>query len=154
MAWTCHNNWRFWDQIRILTVQTVHMFAAIYVSFIWWTIHQHSSILNQLVCQVNWFRRVVLCVLANRIVTAASSGDNVQNPRQPWHVVTCDDSPHSTLYSLHSKLYILQSTLYTPYSTLYTPAHSTLHTPHSTLYTLHSTLYTLHSALCIPHSTL
>ena len=116
---------------------------------------------------------VSCCVFfANPIVRAASSGGSVQNP---WHVVTCHDTPHShstlhtlhfTLHMLHFTLYTLHSTLYTPHftlytlhftlhtlhSTLYTP-HSTLHAPQSTLYTVHSTLYTLHSTLYTPHST-
>ena len=98
------------------------------------------------------------CVfLANTTARAASGGDNVQNPWQARHVVTCDDTSHFTLYTLHSTIYTLHftphSTLYTPHSTLYTLL-STLYTLHSTLYTLHSTLYTLHSALYALHSTL
>ena len=88
------------------------------------------------------------CVFfANAIVSAVSSGDNVQNPWPAWHVVTCDDTPHSTLYTLHFTLHTPHFTLYTLHSTLYTP-HSTLHTPHFTLHPLHSTLYTLHLTLC------
>ena len=96
---------------------------------------------------------VSCCVFfANPIVRAASSGGSVQNP---WHVVTCHDTPHShsTLHTLHFTLYTLHSTFYTLHFTLYTP-HSTLHTLHSTLYTLHSTLYTPHSTLHTPHFTL
>ena len=117
------------------------------------------------------------CVLfANTIVRAASRADNVQNLWQAWHVVTCDDTPHSTLYTPHCTLYTLhtlhftlhtlrlyntlQFTLHTLHSTLYT-SHFTLYTldftlctPHSTLYTLHSTLHTLHSTLYTPHFTL
>ena len=88
----------------------------------------------------------VLCESHCRIATVASSGDNVQIAWQAWHVVTCDDTPHSTIHTLHSTLYTVHSALYTP--------HFTLHTLHSTLYTLHFTLYTLHVTLYTPHSTL
>jgi len=37
--------------------------------------------------QAQHFRRVVLRIFANRIVRAASSGDEVQIPWQAWHVV-------------------------------------------------------------------
>ena len=111
------------------------------------------------------------CVLfANTIVRAASRADNVQNLWQAWHVVTCDDTPHSTLYTphctlytlhtLHFTLHTLHSTLYTSHFTLYTldftlcTPHSTLYTLHSTHYTPHSTLHTLHFTLRTPHSTL
>ena len=62
------------------------------------------------------------CVIfANRIVRAASSGDNMQIAWQVWN-----KNLHCTLCT----------------------SHSTLYTVHSTLYTPHSALYTLHSALC------
>ena len=96
---------------------------------------------------------VSCCVfLVNPIVRAASSGGSAQNP---WHVVTCHDTPHShsTLHTLHFTLYTLHSTLHTLHFTLHTP-HFTLYTLHFTLHTLHSTLYTLHSTLYTPHSTL
>ena len=100
----------------------------------------------------------VLCESHCRIATVASSGDNVQIAWQAWHVVTCDDTPHSTIHTLHSTLYTLHRTLNTLHSTLYTPTlytpHFTLHTLHSTLYTLHFTRHTLHSALYTPHFTL
>ena len=88
------------------------------------------------------------CVFfANAIVSAVSSGDNVQTPWPAWHVVTCDDTPRSTLHTLHFTLYTPHSTLYTLHFTLHT-LHSTLYTPHSTLYTPPSTLHTLHLTLC------
>ena len=68
---------------------------------------------------------------------------------QAGYVVTCDDTPHSTLHTLHSA----HSTLYTPHFTLHT-LHSTLHTLHSTLYTPHFTLYTPHFTLYTPSFTL
>ena len=103
---------------------------------------------------------VCCCIFfTNRIVRAGSSGDNVQIAWQAWHVVTCDETPHSTLhtfYTLHFALFTSHSTHHTLHSTLYT-LHSTLYTlrfelytPHFTLYTLHSTLYTLHSTLYKP----
>ena len=113
------------------------------------------------------------CVFfTNIIVRAVSSGDNVQNPWQTWHVVTCADTPHSTpllstlhtsqsaLYTPHTTLHTPHFTLYTPHSTLYTlrsthhTPHFTLHTLRSTLYTLHSTVYTLQFRLHTPHFTL
>ena len=50
------------------------------------------------------------CVFfANAIVSAVSGGDNVQNPWPAWHVVTCDDTPHSTLHTLHFTLNVVLS---------------------------------------------
>ena len=48
-------------------------------------------------CHVAWqaqhFLDVSCCVfLANRIVSAARSGDKVQIPWQVWHFVTCDEN--------------------------------------------------------------
>ena len=64
------------------------------------------------------------CVFsANRIVSAAKSGDKVQIPWLAWHLVTGDEkSTEATLYTLQS--------------------HSTLHTLHFTLHTSHPTLCT------------
>ena len=62
---------------------------------------------------------------------------------QAWHVVTCDDTPHSTLYALYSTPYTLHITLCILHST----RHLTLYTPHSRLHTLHPTLRTLHFTL-------
>ena len=96
----------------------------------------------------------VLCESHCRIATVASSGDNVQIAWQAWHVVTCDDTPHSTIHTLHSTLYTVHSALYTPHFTLYT-LHSALHNPHFSLYTPHSPLNTplsSHLTLCTPPS--
>ena len=91
--------------------------------------------------------------LANHIVRAAWSGDNVQIPWQAWRWVTCDDTPHSTLYTPQSAVYTLHFTLCTPHSTLYTP-NFILPTLYPTLYTLHSTLHTYQSRRYTPHFTL
>ena len=121
---------------------------------------------------------VYCCVLlANHIVGAASSGDNVQLAWRAWDIarasfwvagapfgadpscVECHFARqaqylgHSTLYTLHSALDTLH--LHIPHSTPYT-LHSALYTLHSTLYTftLHTlrfTLHTLHSTLCTGH---
>ena len=42
--------------------------------------------------QAQHFGRVVLRVFANRIVSAARSGDKVQIPWQAWHLVTCHEN--------------------------------------------------------------
>ena len=110
------------------------------------------------------WRCAVACYFANRIVGAASSGDNVQIAWQGrrdmlWHAIKLN-TLHSTLYTPHSILYTPHSTLYTVHSPLHTlkftlhTLHSTLYTPHFTLYTLHSTIATSHSTHYIPHSTL
>ena len=114
---------------------------------------------------------------ADRIVSAAQSGDKVQIPWRALHFVTFDEKPtEATLYTLHFTLYTPHFALYTLYSTLHTPhptptphtlhftlhtLHSTLHTlhfmlytSHFTLHTLHFTLHTLHCTLCTPHFTL
>ena len=143
-----------------------------------WQAQHFGDLQRAFAWQAQHFRYVVF--FANRIVRAAWSG-NI--PRQAWHVVPCDDTPHSTLHTSlstlhtphftlhtshstlhilllhfalhtpHSTLHILHFTLCTPHFTLYTP-HFTLHTLHSTLHTLHFTLYTLHSTLHSLHSTL
>ena len=142
-----------------------------------WQAQHFGDLQRAFAWQAQHFRYVVF--FANRIVRAAWSG-NI--PRQAWHVVPCDDTPHSTLHTSlstlhtphftlhtshstlhilllhfalhtpHSTLHILHFTLCTPHFTLYTP-HFTLHTLHSTLYTPHSTLYTSHFTLYTPHST-
>ena len=101
------------------------------------------------------FRRVVLCVLANRIGRAASSRENVQLPWQAWDMdrLSCclagaacgADTSHFALGTSHS------TTLSTPHLT---PQDSTLYTLPSAPCTLHFTLYTLHSALSTFHSPL
>ena len=110
--------------------------------------------------QAQHFQRVGPRVFANRIVSAAQSGDKVQIPWQAWHFVT----PHSTLYTLHPTLYTphfklytphFTLTLYTPHFTLYTHTlHSTLDTVHFTLHTLYCTLHTWHLTLYTPRFTL
>ena len=109
-----------------------------------WQAHHFGDLHRHFAWQAQHFRRVALHVFANTNVRAASSGDNAQNPWQAWqawHVVTCDDTPHPTLYTPQSKLYTLHFTLHALHSTL----PSTLHTVHSCA--LHSTLYTPHFAL-------
>ena len=112
------------------------------------------------------------CVfVANRIVRAASSGDNVQIPWQAWDIVrlsfcaappaafgedpSCAGAVFRTLYTLYTLLYTytLHFTLHTLHFTLHT-AHCTLHTQHFPLYTAHFTLYTPHTKLYTPHCTL
>ena len=111
------------------------------------------------------FRRVALCILANRIGRAASSRENVQLPWQAWDMdrLSCclAGASHFALGTSHS------TTLSTPHLTPqdYT-LHSALCTLHFTLHALHFALrtvhfsfstftlysYTLHSALCTLHS--
>ena len=49
-------------------------------------VHRHFA------WQAQHFRFVLWLVFANRIVRAASSGDNVQIPWQAWHFVRCAEN--------------------------------------------------------------
>ena len=58
-----------------------------------WQAQHFGDLQRHLAWQVQHFRRVVLRVFfANRIVGAASSGDNVQIPWPAWHFVRCDEN--------------------------------------------------------------
>ena len=126
---------------------------------------------------------VACCVVvANRIVSAAGSGDKVQIPWQAWYFRTGDenrqklrtkrrfwgrfvrklrgkrrfwrcDTLHLTLHTWHPTLYTPHFTLYILHVTLHT-LHLTLHTLYFTLHTLYFTLHTLHSTLYTLHFTL
>ena len=94
---------------------------------------------SQLSWQAQHFGRVVLPVLADHIVRAASSGDNLQIVRQAWditRVLFSWQAQWDTLHTPRFKLHTLHYTNPTPYPARYIP-HSTLHclhTPHSALH--------------------
>ena len=163
----CRFAWQAWHFVIVSRV-----WESVERRFVWQTQH-FGDLHRHFAWQSQHFRRVVLRVLCeSHCQGCVKCGDSVQIGWQMWNVVTCDDTPHSTLYTPHSVLYTPHSTLYTLHSTLHAldftlhTLHSTLHTfhskhhtlqlhtPHSTLYTPHSTPYTLHSTLYTLHSTL
>ena len=122
-----------------------------------WQAQHFEDLHRHLAWQAQRFRRVVLRVLANRNVKAASSGGNVYIAWQAWDILRVYFTPyiphvtlHTTLYTPHSALCnsILHVALYTPHRALY------IFFLHFTLCTLHFTLHTLHSALHTPQSPL
>ena len=90
---------------------------------------------------------VSCCVFfANRIVTAARSGDTHYSTLYTLHSHFCTPALHSTLYKRDSTLHALHSTLHT-FNFKLSTSHFTLHTLHFTLHIFYFTLYTLHSTL-------
>ena len=84
---------------------------------------------------------------ANRIVTAASSGDNVHIAWQAWDIVRVSFCLAGVVFradpSCVESHLARQAQYLGHFGTLYT-LHPTLYTLHFTLYTCHSPLYTLH----------
>ena len=114
--------------------------------------------------QARRFRRVVVArfFFANRIVTAASSGDNVHIAWQAWDIVRVSFCLAGVVFradpSCVESHLARQAQYLGHFGTLYTftphTLHFTLHTLHLPLPTLHFTLLTLHFTLCAEHPTL
>ena len=113
-----------------------------------WRAQHFGDLHRHFAWQPQHFRCVLLRVFSESYHSQGwvKFGDNLRIAWQAWHVVTCDEIPHSTLLTF----YTLHFSLHTPHPTL----HSTLYTLHSTLYTLNFTLHTLHSTLYSPLSIL
>ena len=84
----------FQDASKVVLCGTRNIFAIFskdVLHFSWQAQH-----FGHLRCDFAWqtqhFGRVVLRVFANRIVSAARSGDKVQIPWQAWHLVTCHEN--------------------------------------------------------------
>ena len=83
-SWDCN---MFQDVSKIVLCTRRNTFATFSENGLrfWWQTQHFEHLRCHFAWQAQHFERVVLCAFANRIVSAARSGDKVQIPWQAWH---------------------------------------------------------------------